>query len=119
MPDQPRGRQAQALARAGQAALASGRRSTAHDDKTGYQAHRQCVSILPPRRDAVFNRFTYPITGVVMQASIRSTLLVLAAGLLTSTAAWAHAHLKAAEPAANSVVSSPASLSLSFPKRWK
>ncbi|QBJ80454.1 copper homeostasis periplasmic binding protein CopC [Aquitalea sp. USM4] len=49
-----------------------------------------------------------------MQASIRSTLLVLATSLLTTTAAWAHAHLKAAEPAANSVVSSPASLNLSF-----
>ena len=49
-----------------------------------------------------------------MQRSFRSALLVLVASLLTTTTAWAHAHLKSAEPAANSVVSSPASLSLSF-----
>ncbi|PXX38631.1 copper homeostasis periplasmic binding protein CopC [Aquitalea magnusonii] len=45
---------------------------------------------------------------------IRFALLIITASLFTSTAAWAHAHLKAAEPAANSVVSSPASLNLTF-----
>lgn len=45
---------------------------------------------------------------------IRSSLLIVAASLLTITSAWAHAHLKTAAPAANSVVSTPASLSLDF-----
>ncbi|WP_159877440.1 MULTISPECIES: copper homeostasis periplasmic binding protein CopC [Aquitalea] len=45
---------------------------------------------------------------------IRSSMLIVAASLLTTTSAWAHAHLKTTAPAANSVVSTPASLSLSF-----
>lgn len=45
---------------------------------------------------------------------IRSSMLIVAASLLTTTAAWAHAHLKTAEPAADSAVSTPASLNLTF-----
>jgi methionine-rich copper-binding protein CopC len=53
-------------------------------------------------------------TGVVMLHFFRSSMLIVAASLLTTTSAWAHAHLQTASPAANSVVSTPASLSLSF-----
>lgn len=45
---------------------------------------------------------------------IRFAMLIITASLFATTAAWAHAHLKTAAPAANSMVSTPASLNLTF-----